>query len=47
MVACCIREAIESTKHDTVPQDIGYNTSDIWRPILKWQSNEYFIALDS
>ena len=30
-----IREAIEIVKHDTVPQDIGFFISDIWRPILQ------------
>jgi predicted GIY-YIG superfamily endonuclease len=30
-----IREAIEIYRHNTVPQDIGVNISDIWRPILK------------
>ena len=34
-----IREAIEIIKHNTVPQDIGFNISDIWRPILTPQSN--------
>ena len=29
-----IREAIEIFKHDTVPQDIGFYISDIWRPLL-------------
>ena len=31
----CIREAIEIFKHDTVPQDIGFDISDIWRPLLQ------------
>ena len=34
-----IREAMEIIKHNTVPQDIGFNISDIWRPILTFQSN--------
>ena len=34
-----IREAIKIIKHNTVPQDIGFNISDIWRPILTPQSN--------
>ncbi|XP_038061747.1 uncharacterized protein LOC119732358 [Patiria miniata] len=34
-----IREAIEIIKHNTVPQDIGFNISDIWRPILKSKSD--------
>ena len=32
-----IREAIEIFKHDTVPQDIGFYISDIWRR-TKWSS---------
>ena len=34
-----IREAMEIIKHNTVPQDIGFNISDIWHPILTFQSN--------
>ena len=30
-----IREAIKIFKHDTVPQDIGFFISDIWRPLLR------------
>ena len=30
-----IREAIDIFKHDTVPQDIGFFISDIWRPLLR------------
>ena len=29
-----IREAIEIFRHNTVPQDIGFKLSDIWRPLL-------------
>ena len=42
-----IREAIEIYKHDTVPQDIGVNISDIWRPILVPQSNGSPIPQDN
>ena len=34
-----IREAIEIVKHDTVPQDIGFFISDIWRPILQTEGS--------
>ncbi|XP_038060123.1 uncharacterized protein LOC119731150 [Patiria miniata] len=34
-----IREAIEIIKHNTVPQDIGFYISNIWRPILKSKSD--------
>ena len=30
-----IRDAIEIFKHDTVPQDIGFYISNIWRPLLR------------
>ena len=36
-----IREAIKIIKHNTVPQDTGFNISDIWRPIptpVQWVS---------
>ena len=33
-----IREAIEICKHPTVPQDIGFNISNIWRPLLPNQT---------
>ena len=29
-----VREAIEIFRHNTVPQDIGFKISDIWRPLL-------------
>ena len=35
----CIREAIEIFKHDTVPQDIGFYISDIWRPLLRTEGS--------
>ena len=34
-----IREAIEICRHNTVPQDIGFNISNIWRPLLPNQTN--------
>ena len=34
-----IRESIEIVKHDTVPQDIGFFISDIWRPILQTEGS--------
>ncbi|XP_038062334.1 uncharacterized protein LOC119732802 [Patiria miniata] len=34
-----IREAIKIIKHNTVPQDIGFHISNIWRPILKSKSD--------
>ena len=36
----CIREAIKILKRNTVPQDIGFYISDIWRPVLRteWSS---------
>ena len=34
-----IREALEISKHPTVPQDIGFSISDIWQPLLTSRSD--------